>query len=327
MTFSRMALKSANVHKSSGENILDASSHRCNDGDGGTEPDLELFFRDILPRHKRQRDWIVMAHAVRYFGDDSGSHRQGALVISGYLATEENWARFSRDWISALHQTPEVEFFHMGPNYHGDKRPFKGWTDDDRLLKRSQMLSVLEAYGEGIVELSSSLLWEDYESSITQAVREVFPDPYFFCFHGVVTLVKEWLEKTNEEVHVSYTFDREAAKETRLFDQFFLTERQYPALKPFLGGLCFEDDEYLPGLQAADIIAWLFRRDIVKPIEDAGQMRPELVQLRKSYKHVAMTKRCRKEGIAAFCSRMERDIKKRARIGMPDSEPSYPLYR
>jgi hypothetical protein len=51
---------------------------------------------------------------------------------------------------------------------------------------------------------------------VTGPVRELFDTPYFFCFHGVVSLVKDLFSAQSEAVHVSYTFDRESALEARL---------------------------------------------------------------------------------------------------------------
>lgn len=247
-----------------------------------------------------------MAHALRFFGDDSGSHGSGVFVLAGYLATEHNWQAISQAWKAALDEEPRVDYFHMGSNYHGDP-PFDGWDEGKRTTKRQRMLDVVKQFNTSLVEISSTITWDDY-NSLDSRFREAFPNPYFFCFHGVVSLVKDWLIKEKPidgQLHVSYTFDIGSALESRIQDHFFGVRTRYPQFEQYVGGLCFEDDRYLPGLQMADVIAWLLRRDIVKPRQDEGAVRPELLFLRNAYAHDAHTRRWRRDGLHEFWQRTE----------------------
>jgi len=245
-----------------------------------------------------------MVTACRFYGDDSGSHGKGTFVIAGYLATDENWADLSHAWQRELAVDPMCPYFHMGSNYHGDE-PFDGWPGTAREQKRSRMLATMEPFGRVIVELSSVISWNDY-NCLDPRFRSVFPDPYYFCFYGIVSLVKEWLSAQNERpnhIYVSYTFDRQSALEAHVRQHFVNIRNQFPQLECYLRELCFEDDRCLPGLQIADSIAWLIRRDLVKPAQDCGVTRPELKYLRGIYQNDTKIRIWRSDGLAEFWSR------------------------
>jgi hypothetical protein len=54
-----------------------------------------------------------------YYGDESGSHRDpwGTFVLGGYLASDDIWEEFERQWHEALALEKSIEYFHMRECY------------------------------------------------------------------------------------------------------------------------------------------------------------------------------------------------------------------
>jgi hypothetical protein len=100
-------------------------------------------------------------------------------------------------------------------------------------------------------------------------------------------------------------FDQQTAQEAEAYKQYEGTYSQFPELAEFMAGCDFRDDKKTPGLQAADLVAWQIRRDIVRPPEDNGMMRPEFEELRKLYKQPAQARVWRASGLAQFVANME----------------------
>jgi hypothetical protein len=73
-----------------------------------------------------------------------------------------------------------------------------------------------------------------------------------------------------------------------------------------MAGICFMDDEKIVGLQAADLIAWQIRRDIVRPPEDGGNVRPELELLRGTYKRDSLSHKWNHAGFAQLVAKIEK---------------------
>jgi hypothetical protein len=51
--------------------------------------------------------------ALQAFIDDSGRGQDPAFVLAGWIASPEQWAEFSDEWIRILHQSPGIEYFKM----------------------------------------------------------------------------------------------------------------------------------------------------------------------------------------------------------------------
>jgi hypothetical protein len=224
------------------------------------------------------------------------------------MATVENCAAFKKDWTIALHEPPYIEYFKRGENYHGDGQ-FEGWAEPARIAKLHRMIAVFERYGEALIELSSSISWETYNAVIADTVVEqVFPNPYFFCFNGLISLAVEHVRRFTAEgipSTIEFVFDQQTAQEAEAYKQYEGTYSQFPELAEFMAGCDFRDDKKTPGLQAADLVAWQIRRDIVRPPEDNGMMRPEFEELRKLYKQPAQARVWRASGLAQFVANME----------------------
>lgn len=248
-----------------------------------------------------------MAHALRFYGDESGSHGKGTFVIAGYLATEYNWEQFNLDWNAALAETPGIPFFHRERNYRG-KTPFDGWTEQAREDKLKRMIRVFERFGGNIVELSSTVAWDEYRAVMDGPLAEIISNPYYLCQLGVISLAVDWVRrKSVEESGISFVFDYQFQHQAEAVRQFTDIVKQLPPeFAKYLSGICFMDDQKTAGLQAADLIAWQVRRDYARLPEDRGQTRPELELLRKGiYKEAAQSRKWNASGIAQLVANFD----------------------
>lgn len=227
-----------------------------------------------------------MMKPLRFYGDESGAHGKGTYLIAGYLATSENWEHFKALWTEKLAGPRHVDYFKRGANYHGDK-PFDGWSESEREAKLDAMVSVFDGFGGAIVEISSVISWDDYKVAMTGGIAAVFPNPYYFCLHGVVSSVIRWIQKAQIdnpgiETGAEFVFDQQDGHEAGALHHYATVYKQFPELQPMMLGCNFRDDKVTPGLQAADLIAWQIHRDIIKPPQDGDVSRPELRRLRSN---------------------------------------------
>jgi hypothetical protein len=245
-----------------------------------------------------------MTHAMTFYGDESGSHGKGTFVIAGYLATAHNWERFKADWNTALSEEPRITHFHRGHNYHGDG-VFEGWDEPTRQAKLNRMIRVFERFGAHIVELSSTIEWNEYRAVVHGPLAKELSNPYYFCLHGVMSLAVDWVRKTGEDADISFVFDYQFEHQAEAVRQYTHIKQRFPQIGKHMSGICFMDDEKVAGLQAADLIAWQIRRDYVKPPEDDDEIRPELELLRATYKHDALSNKSNALGIARLITKIE----------------------
>jgi hypothetical protein len=271
------------------------------------DPTVHPFFQNVgdpVEVGEFGNGWAPMIQRVRFYADETGTHGGSVCGVAGYLATAENWEHFRQEWEDALHAPKAVDYFKRGANYHGDP-PFDGWTEHEREKKLYRMVSVFARYRAAIYELSSTIGWGEYNSVVVGALKEEYPHPYFFCFHGVVSLAVDVMREAaiknpGVEPIIDFVFDqqREFAKEAH--GQYVTIYHKYPELAKYMGGCVFKDDKRTAGLQAADLIAWQLHRDLVRPPEDEGRQRPELCMLRNMYDYCPKWRRWNPSGLAQF---------------------------
>jgi hypothetical protein len=253
-----------------------------------------------------------MMRPLRFYGDESGAHGKGTYLIAGYLATSENWDHFKALWKRKLAEPRCVDYFKRGANYHGDK-PFDGWSETERQAKLDTMISVFDNFGGAIVEISSTISWDDYKAVVVGEMATVFPNPYYFCFHGVVSSVVRWIQRAQSEnpgveAGAEFVFDQQDEHEAKSLYHYATVYNQFPSLQPMMLGCDFRDDKVTPGLQAADLIAWQIQRDIVRPSQDGDVPRPELLRLRSIYQHDGTCAKWNKDKLADFIGRLPCDM-------------------
>jgi len=233
-----------------------------------------------------ENGWISV---FAYYGDDSGSSpNQEVFMVSGYLARAATWFHdVEVPWSRVLANAPSIRYFKSRQCEYLEGE-FDGWLRTDADEKRNALIDVvvkLAAKGE-IREYSSTIRWDDYNSSVTGGLRAAYPNPYFFCVHGIVSLIaKAYIKESGEPPHdrVAYVFDEQGVIETQMAEQYHHVRQTVDSLiAGTMGYFGFDDDKLCPPLQVADLIAYHARRDFLQPAIDKGQQRPEVKALREN---------------------------------------------
>ena len=235
------------------------------------------------------RSFVVLA----FYGDDSGSApRDECFVVAGYLATGNAWFySLEVPWCEVLQAHPRIAYFKASQCEHLDGE-FSNFTRADAERKLESLVGVVskasDLVSDGIMEVSSVIRWCDYKSSVTGMFRDAYPNPYFFCVHGIVSLIaREYLDAVeNPSVRVAYTFDHQSNLDAEMNKQYCEVKNTVDyRVASTMGRLGFDDDKVCPPLQIADLIAWHVRRDFVKPSKDRGERRPAFTALRNSLRY------------------------------------------
>lgn len=225
---------------------------------------------------------------VRFYGDESGMHGSGSCVVAGYLATAENWEHFDTDWRVALQEDRACPFFKRGESYSGPELPFVNWTYEPFHQKVNRMIEVFRRFAVSIIEVSSSMQWADYKYLSDLGVERIAgSNPYLPCFKGVIALAIEETKKvtnlsSDEPAVIDFFFDDTEAMRGIAKSAYDQVYEQFPQLRRFIGKEChFRDDKTVPGLQAADLIAWHIHKSL-EP--SAPKSADELRRLRSMYR-------------------------------------------
>lgn len=191
-----------------------------------------------------------------YF-DESGTHKDSHVVaVAGFIASDESWAEFSTEWVSALTEF-KLPFFHMAD--FAAKAPGYRWPEELRRGRLQRLLSIIVNHVG--VSVGTAIPTALYKKNVVDSVDRLLGGPYGMaaasCFLDLGDIVRPTAES------IACVFERgaegvgEVTKSYRRLtrDKAF---RQYTTL----ASLSFEDKRKLVPLQAADILAYELHRRV-----------------------------------------------------------------
>ena len=231
-----------------------------------------------------EKDLVAM---LAFYGDGSGEHGKGTgkfLVVAGYLASTLDWFQVERDWVRALNEHPRIEYFKAREcikrrdstgafDFSGQ---LKGWDDEAVEAKRLKFAEVIHAHNSRIVELSSTVRWDEYESAIGDDMfKKVFFHPYHLCFHGITSLAVDSANHhfRDYKERIAFVFDTETPAIDDSLERYYnYSHETIPkAYADRLGSVTWCTDLHFPMLQVADLLAWSLRAEkegLVSPVLD-----------------------------------------------------------
>ncbi len=205
------------------------------------------------------------------YGDGSGEHGKGVFVLAGYVANTLDWFAIEQDWCRELQTPPRIDYFKASECVRkGDGdfgKQFKGWTQAAVDAKRLQLAMVVNKFNHRMVEVASTINWDEYRSAIgDDVVKQTYYHPYFFCFHGLASLAVEVSNKQfrDHKDRLAFVMDTEsnATLDVDVKAQYEHARSTLPGdIANKMGSITFDTDIKFPLLQVADLIAWSVRAE------------------------------------------------------------------
>lgn len=221
-----------------------------------------------------------MAAAHAYF-DESGSHDGSpVLCVAGYLIPEERRQEFNAKWIETL-ESKGLTHFHMVDCAHGNGEFAK--------LEKSERIEVQTKLIELIKDSSARGIGAMIVASVYKHLMPFHPNmgsAYNYCIWHCLEATRLWIEELGSAVEIDYHFERGHQSDSEA-DRIMTFAFAAPAgRKPFgYASHAFVDKRAIPGVQAADLLAWQMCTDWKHGME--GQPR------RKDFAHLISDKKHR----------------------------------
>lgn len=223
-----------------------------------TPVDIRDLAWGLFPNEEGER---FLALLWAYFDESGTDGTGGHTVISGFISPIEGWNALKRPWEEELKRAG-VDWFHYvdcrGRNKH--YRHFKNRDDVGLHLEiLSQIIEELPLEG---VSVSFSGDWGKVKKVANLGER--FPTAYSFCFElCMFKLVEIATLRPNSQIAVVFARQEQYANRALgIYDMF-----KYNNLWPEIVHCGYSDARALYQLQAADMIAWEYRR-ILASFED-----------------------------------------------------------
>jgi hypothetical protein len=196
---------------------------------------------------------------IRAFFDESSDG--ATFLLGGWVADDEHWESFAKDWEKGLRTEPTIEYF----SHHeakAAKGQFSGWLVQQIESKTQSLVDIIcqhEMYGI-VTGLNLSRHASVFKGSLLapKQLRTIMKltHPYQWCFFsGTAAVLQAQLERGTTQDKVDFIFDEQSG----LFDECaaFYTEfrQQMPSDKLAIAGAVTQSDDKTVGpLQAADLL-------------------------------------------------------------------------
>lgn len=243
-----------------GNNILAESSQKGDDADVWLPKGLE--FLSGLPTAKRKRRIVLVIQA---FLDESGvKGTHPVFTFAGFIGRAERWAQFSDEWLRWLCARPRIEYLKMNEAARAKpKGQFASFTTEQRDAKLRGCIAILKNYPQQAIQISVKIA--DYQSQLAHGTPTSIRDPWFLAFFGILSGVCYEMVETGVPEQLEIIFDEHSIFKPRV-DYWYSRIRgdigtlHDPALASVLPpSPIFKTDLEFAPLQAADVLAWLFR--------------------------------------------------------------------
>ncbi len=193
-----------------------------------------------------------------YIDDSLDGSRKKLFVLAGYLATEEVWDSFSKDWQSNLSKY-QLPYFKLSEIF--SKHP--------REIVKS-FYEIIEKYRDKLVLVDFILeisLWKKVVDKFpnlqgNKHLKNLLCNPYYISSKSLLKLFFEGIQKFGFQEPIDVIFDDQIGEKDALLSTWDHFKTTLPLINQRIVGKvpAFEDDKIKLPLQAADLIVGYIRK-------------------------------------------------------------------
>lgn len=201
---------------------------------------------------------------MHVFADDGDSFGDnGFLCLAGFIASDNAWDRFGDRWESKLKQhgiaTMHTSDFLSG---QGAYRSLIG-SFEQRLAILGEFMDIIrEEVGCGIACAPNA---GEYRSVLKDSKKNLKPEE--FLFRRLLINSFKHMASIKAVEPLGIWLDDSEKTSSRFLSIWARTKRNWKAQKSMLGHIAFGDDQALPPLQAADVLANILVRSNVSGMD------------------------------------------------------------
>jgi hypothetical protein len=215
-----------------------------------------------------------------YF-DESGTHDGSpAVVVAGWLASANQWAHFSADWLRELRAFrlyPPV--FHM-TDFESRRQAFATWSNPERIRRLQRLQKIIRRRTRKAIAVAVAV--DAY--AVAREERKVPGElsAYGFAVMECTKKVGAWADLTGHKDPVGYCFEAGAKHQGDVVTAMTCVEKNPTFQARFrYGSWAFGFKQDLPPLQAADMLAYEVWKEMVNAnlVDGGDRIRPRRLSL------------------------------------------------
>jgi len=197
-----------------------------------------------------------------YIDETGNDPNEPAFCFTGWVASVDEWKRFSNAWAEELRRGPAIEYF----RHHEAKarvKQFHGWSAADcekKIYSLAEAITKFDISYGVCTGVSNEAVRRFMEKAVPspKTVRSILhaSRPYDWCFHSIIQMVLQLQADFGECEAVDFVFDEgDSAFEDcrKIYNE--IRELRSSARWKAAGSVCTGNDKTLIPLQAADLLA------------------------------------------------------------------------
>ena len=186
--------------------------------------------------------------------DESGMNENSNFFsMAAFVADHSTWKEFNPLWRAVLAKQG-LDHFHMW-QFAGYRGPFKGWTENKRRQLMAELLEVIARFR--LLGIGAVVRIADY-TRLPLAQRKAFIGPYMICFYETVYGLGLVAEGGFPGERLSFIYSQQDEFKAQM-TRYWNHAKAQTDYGSELGILSFQSMKKVPGLQAADLLAWEIR--------------------------------------------------------------------
>jgi hypothetical protein len=226
-----------------------------------------------LPLPVQREAWMATFHI---YGDESG--KMGVNVdrtsFCGYVGHVSQWGIFAQNWTNCRFkwQVPPIHMSRiMSPHTKDDawKKVWQGWGNEWE-VKRDDMLADFASIvlGSDIICVGAVVDCAHFVTlaNSDQDFKKLHRNPIHMAIHQFVMRGLDRTEIVDKSSPVSIVLDDDPEYAMKCYEQLEGLKSTFQRVKERIAAISFVDDHAYPGVQAADMIAYVARDMMVKNI-------------------------------------------------------------
>lgn len=196
---------------------------------------------------------------LKAFFDESGRDKWSlTFTFCGFIAALETWVAFERDWNEVLQDKPAIRYFKTH-DWQTRKGQFKGWTKKARSEKAHRLVDVIKSHR--LCGLMSAIPKKQYAVMVAGRVEQAIDNPVFPCLSDALYCCLEYRKERRSREHLALVLDPCQDTDSRVIDAIERCKREDRKIGRILTLVLPPDSKLIPGLQAADMLAWNVRNE------------------------------------------------------------------
>jgi hypothetical protein len=203
-------------------------------------------------------DSAVMAHLFAHF-DESGKYKDCSIVsFAGLVDGWVRWRAFGEKWTQLLREYQVRDFRAVEALQHS--QPFGNRPKGTAEERAGQVAPFIREIVRGVSLAVAVSVDVSAYAKVQELHRECGEDPHYFAFYMTLSLILQFFA-IPKEYTLGLVFDDDEETAMRCYQLLKKLKRNIPEVKERVTSVCFSDDTGTPQIQAADLFAYLSRRE------------------------------------------------------------------